>query len=100
MSAAAVIMIRRKRLIRKFREAGATDPGHAVTLESLGERRFWLFDHMVRAGVFLPTRDGRYYMDDQAASEFLDRQRMRALTAAVIGIFVLLALLAFGFFRH
>jgi len=98
MSGGAVIAIRRKRLVRKFREAGATDSAHAVTLESLGERRSWIFDQMVRAGVFGPTRDGRYFMDEQAATEFMHRIRMRAIMAAGIGVLVLLVLWACGFF--
>ena len=39
MSAATVILIRRKRLVARFRDAGATDLKHAVMLESLGEHR-------------------------------------------------------------
>ena len=48
MSAAAVIVIRRKRLARYFRDAGATDLQLAITLTTLGERPCWIFDQMVR----------------------------------------------------
>jgi len=92
MSAAAMIAIRRKRLVKRFREAGATDPEHAVAPEALGERRSWIFDQMVKCGVFLPTRDGRYFMDDRAAVEFLRQRRTRAL---LIGGLLLLGFLLF-----
>ena len=98
MSAAAVITIRRKRLIRRFREAGATDPEHAVTLEALGERRTWIFNQMTKHGVFLPTRDGRFFMDDRAAAAFLRQRQTRALLFIAILVLVLLLLRAFGFF--
>jgi hypothetical protein len=90
MSAAATIAIRRKRLVRRFREAGATDPAHAITPEALGERRSWIFDQMAEQGVFVPTPDGRFFMDDRAAVEFLEERRMRAL---VIGGFLLIVFL-------
>jgi hypothetical protein len=58
MSAAAVVAMRRKRLVRRFREAGATDREHAITLEALGERPTWFFRQMVRVGVFRATPGG------------------------------------------
>lgn len=98
MSAAAVIAIRRKRLVRRFREAGATDPQHAVTLRSLGVRHSWIFEQMARHKVFLTASDGRFYMDERAAEEFLRRHRERALLLG--GAFVLgfLLLWLFGLF--
>lgn len=95
MSAAAVIILRRKRLVRRFHEAGATDPERAATLESLGERPSWLFDQMVRQGVFIATPDGRFFMDEAAASGFLHRRRLRALvwTGLFLLLFVVLWLL-------
>jgi len=98
MSAAAVIAMRRKRLIRRFREAGATDPTHAVSLESVRVRRSWIFNQMENAGVFLPTSDGRYYMDEEAAAEFLHRKRMRALIGSGILLLIFLTLWACGLF--
>ena len=96
MSAAAIIAIRRKRLVKRFREAGATDPQHAVTPEALGERRSWIFDKMTKHGVFLPTQDGRFYMDDRVASEFLRQRRTRALLLGGILLLVFLLLWIFG----
>jgi hypothetical protein len=96
MGAAAVIMTRRKRLIRRFREAGATRPDRAVALETLGERRTWIFNQMVRCGVFLPASDGRFFMDEQAATEFLHRMRMRAIMGAGILLLALLIVWALG----
>ncbi len=91
MSAATIIIIRRKRLVRRFRETGAIDREHAVNLEALGERRSWIFNQMVRHNVFLPAGNDRYFMDERAAVEFLRQRRSRALFMA--GIFALLFLL-------
>jgi hypothetical protein len=96
MSAAAVIAARRKRLVRRFREAGAVDPEHAVTPESLGERRSWIFEQMTRRGVFYLTREGRYFMDDQAAVEFLRERRVRALVIGGIALIAFILLWVSG----
>jgi hypothetical protein len=89
MSAAAVIAIRRRRLIRAFREADATKEDHAVTLEEIGQRRSWIFEQMVKCGVFVRTGGGNYFMDEQAAVKFQTRYRKRALV--FVAVFLLLA---------
>jgi len=97
-SSAATIAIRRKKLIKRFREVGATDPEHAVTLEALGVRRSWIFDQMTEHGVFLPAQDGRYFMDDRAPVEFLRQRRSRTLFLGGLILLVFLLLWAFGLF--
>jgi hypothetical protein len=47
MSAAAVIVTRQNKLIRRFREAGATAPKFARTPEDLGCRNSWIFRRLV-----------------------------------------------------
>ncbi len=93
MSAAAVIALRRKRLIRHFRAAGATDREHAVALDAVGERPTWIFDQMTRSGVFQPTLDGRYFMDEAAAAAFRHRCRVRAFAGAAICLLLFLVFL-------
>jgi len=69
-----------------------------MTLESLGERRSWVFDQMRDAGAFLPTSDGRYFLDPQAATEFLRRKRTRVLIGSAILLALLLIVWACGVF--
>jgi len=96
MSAAAMIAMRRKRLVKKFRQAGATDAEPAVTLGSLRERRSWVFDHMVGNGVFVPVRNGEYFMVERVATEFLYRKRIRALVGSGVLLLLFLVLWACG----
>lgn len=98
MSAAAVIAMRRRRLVRRFREAGAINLEHAVTLEALGERHTWVFDRMMGAGVFLGAPDGRYFMDEAAATEYQHRCRVRAWVGAGVCLLVFLVLWLVGLF--
>lgn len=100
MSAAAVIAIRRKQLIRAFREAGATDPDHAVTLDQLGQRRSWIFDQMAGHGVFLAREGGRYYMDERMAEEFLAVRRKRALIITAVLLLFFVAIWVLGWIKN
>jgi hypothetical protein len=92
---AAVVLLRRKRLIRRFCEAGAVDPQHAVILAEIRERPSWIFRQMERAGAFIRTAEGRYYMDVAAAHEFMASRRKRALILATM-VLVLFALMWLG----
>jgi hypothetical protein len=42
MSAAAVIILRRKKFIRRFAEQGATSPDRAISFADVGMRRSWV----------------------------------------------------------
>ena len=78
------IVIRRNRLLRRFREAGATDPDHAVTFEALGERRSWIFERMAARGVFRANQEGGFYLDERAADFFRQRRMSALLLRAVL----------------
>ena len=99
MSAAAVIALRRKRLIRAFREAGATNRDRAVTLAQVGQRPSWIFDQMARRGVFIAVEGDRYFMSEPAAGEFQAACRNRALIFAGMFLLVFLALLLSGWLK-
>jgi hypothetical protein len=88
MSAAAVIVARQNKLIRRFREAGATAPNFARSPEDLGCRNSWLFRRLVTRGVFVETKPGRYYVDETAADNFVRVRRAKALgmLAIVVGL--------------
>jgi len=92
MSAAAIFIIRRRQLIRRFRELGATDAAHAIAFDRVGRRRSWIFDQMARHGVFLSVDGDRRFMDERAAGEFLTSRRNRALiiTGALLLVFLLI----------
>jgi hypothetical protein len=99
MSTALIVAVERKKLVKLFREAGATDREHAVTLEELGVRHSWMFDQMLHDGVFQATDDGRYFMNDVITVEVLHGKRIWAVVFSVILILLLLMLLSFRLLR-
>lgn len=93
MSAAAVTAIRRKKLIRRFGEKGATCPERAIAFAEVGMRHSWVFDQMVDRGVLVNVGGDRFYLNEQAAQAFLAAQRRRAWTIAAILLIVFLVFL-------
>ena len=91
MSGAAVILLRQKRYIERFKEAGAIDTAHARALDELGCRDSWIFRRMEDKGVFARSSGGRYYVDVDAADKFLrsTRRRVFVITGVLLIIFLL-----------
>jgi hypothetical protein len=93
MSGAAVVVMQ-NRYLRRFGEAGATDPARAVTLEELGCRSSFVFKRMVALGVFVPIDDNRYYMDQSAANAFIRRRRRIAMVfVAVMAVLAIISVI-------
>ena len=88
----AVVVTLQNRLMQRFRDAKATAPQSAITLEDIGCQNSWVFRRMVARGVFIETGEGRYYMDEDAARRFV-RRRWRVMLiflAVIVLLFVLL----------
>lgn len=94
MSAAAVIILRRKKFIRRFAEMGATSPDKAIAFADVGMRCSWVFDQMISRNVFVSVGSDRFYMNEPVAEAFLAAQRRRALvvTAILLGVFLIVLL--------
>jgi hypothetical protein len=72
----------RRRLIARFRDAGAISEATAIPHSGgrLIERR--LFERMRRAGVILDADGGRYWLDEGRAAKWNADRRKRGLVAA------------------
>ena len=83
----------RRRIVRKFEEAGADQPGRACTLEALGVRDTHLTSRLVRAGV-LATADGeRYYLSADGLARWNRRRNAYVLIALALTISILACVL-------
>jgi hypothetical protein len=79
MNSEAYIMIRQNEYMRRFRRAEATDPLRAKPLAELGIKPSRIFRKMEEKAIFLPGRAPEtYYMDTNAAEDFLAARRRRA----------------------
>jgi len=100
MSAGAVIIIRRRHLAKRSRAVGGTNPERAVALAELGERPCWIFDQIVRHGVFVAAGAGCYYLDQRRAVAFFRRKRLQTLTMTAVLLLLILLLWLLGMLGH
>lgn len=99
MSAAAIIMKRRRALVRRFQDLGAVDAAHAITLAAAGVKPSWIFEQMQRRGVFVALPEERFFLDEPGAAAFFGAHRARVLMFAAILLLSFLLLWACGFLR-
>jgi hypothetical protein len=89
------IIIKQNQYVRVFRKAEATDRGRARTLADLGVRETAIFRRMVDKGVFIAAGNGVYYMDENAASDFVAERRKRTFFTLALMLLILLLLWIF-----
>jgi hypothetical protein len=89
MSSEAYIIIKQNEYMKKFRQAGATDPMRALPLPALRIKPDRIFRKMEGQAVFLPGRTPEtFYMDENAAEEFVAARRRRAFYMMLLAIIV------------
>jgi hypothetical protein len=89
------IIIKQNQYMRIFRKAEAVDRGRAKPLDVLGVRETGIFRRMVDKGVFVNAGGNLYYMDPNAAAEFIAARRKRVFILLVLALIALLALFVF-----
>lgn len=88
-----VVALRTRWIQRRFLDAGATAPEHAVPLGTLGVRNFGIaYRILSRHGVIVPFGAG-YYLDLDARARW--RRRRLILAPILIGLVLLAALVSF-----
>lgn len=95
MSAAAVILIRQRRIVDQFLDAGALSEHDAVPAASLGVRQSFAFRRLVRGGVLVEAPGGGYFVNMTAWQARRHRIRMTGLVLLAVfaaGLLVALAI--------
>jgi len=90
------VIIKQNQYLRVFRKAGATDRGRARTLADLGISETHIFRGMADKGVFVASGGDSYYLDENAADEFIAARRKRTFYALVLALLVMLLLWIFN----
>ena len=84
MSGGILIVAKQNRIMRRFREAGATDSESAQTLEEIGCQPSFLFSRFLRYGVLVEASGRRYYMDVEKERAF--RTRRKRIVLLMLGV--------------
>lgn len=89
MSSEAYVIIKQNEYMRKFRNAAALDAKTAKPLAELGIRPDRIFRKMEGKDIFRPGRSPEtYYMDANAAEEFVEARRRRMFYALLLVVVV------------
>ncbi len=97
MSGEAYIIIKQNEYMKKFRNAGALDAKTAKSLDELKVKRDRIFTKMEDKAIFLPGRvPETFYMDGNAAEEFVTARRRRAFYMMLLVVIVAAVLFLIG----
>ena len=89
MSSEAYVIIKQNEYMRKFRNAGATDVSKALPLADLRIKPDRIFRKMRDKDIFRPGRmPESFYIDENAAEEFVAARRRRAYYLMLLVIIV------------
>jgi hypothetical protein len=89
---AAIVAMKRKAIIRAFRDSGATRPDAARTLQEVGLPPSLLTKVLKLRHVLVEVADGRFYLDTRREEETARTRRIIAalLTLALVVVLVVL----------
>jgi hypothetical protein len=89
----AAILAKERRMVSRFRAAGASSPAQARTLDELGISRGIILRRLRERAVIRDAGGQRYYLDEPSWAA-VRRSRRRAIHVAwVIALIVILAVL-------
>ena len=88
---AIFVAMKKRKLIRRFKNSGTTSERNAKTLAVLGINRRLFFNRMLKHGVIIHV-NGKYYLDEQKLSEYNNNRRL-IIIPLIILVLVLLVFL-------
>lgn len=95
-AATNVVVAQRQRIIRRFKESGATAPQRAIDPDTHHIRQSIIFDQLVRDKVLIKVESHHFYLDEARAAEY----RMQRLQMLFIFLIVLaIAIVVYLFMR-
>jgi len=86
MSAGAVLIIRMRRIVQAFRNAGATHPARAVRPADINVKPSFLFQRLVQRGVLVAIGTERYYLDEKTEAHYRRRRQTVALLLLAVAL--------------
>ena len=89
--AATAIIAQRNKIIRRFKQAGATSPDRPIDPATLQIRQSLIFNKLVRDGVLVKVSAHHFYLNESRATEYrTQRQQVVLVVLAVIAIAVII----------
>jgi len=84
----------RSRILRRFKEAGATAPERSIDPATHQIHQTFVFNKLVREGVLVKTRAHQYYLNEERAAQYRE-QRYQNLFILLIVLTIAVAVYLF-----
>ena len=94
-AAAAAVVAKEKRIVRAFRDAGATSADKAVSSADVGVHGRVAFKKLVGHAVLRESGDGRFYLDEQKWQDLCSLRHRMVLIILLLVAIAALALLGY-----
>jgi hypothetical protein len=86
---AAIVVARIRKIVQRFREAGAVSWQTARRPEELNIQKRLLFQRLVQKSVLIDAGDGRYFLHEENYLTYRKNRRSRALFILVIVLLIM-----------
>jgi len=90
MSGVAAVKHKQKKYVEKFKELGALDAEHAISLNEVGITGSYVFDRMVAKKIFIKCNNSKFYLNISAFDSYRKAKQKLGLSILVI-LFLFLA---------
>jgi hypothetical protein len=92
----ALIAIKMRKIIDRFKEHGAVTPERSLPLETIGVSKRLLLRRLIRRGVIIEATPGRYYLNEENLTIFNQNRRAKA---GIVLLLIIVALAIYIFLR-
>lgn len=92
-TAAIAVIAQRNRIIRRFKESGATAPQRAIDPAMHQIRQNMVFNKLVREGVLIKVSAHHFYLNERRASAYRTERQQTTLVVLAIVVVVIAVLL-------
>jgi len=94
MMLAAHALAEERRVVKRLRNAGATNPHTATPLPDLGRIQTKRLRHLIHRDIVHKIEPDRYYLDESAWEDHLSRVRRIGLAMAFVVLVIMVLVLA------
>lgn len=70
--------------MEQFNKLGAVDKEHAVSLDQIDLKNMYVFHQMVKHGVFIKCKNGKYYVNNHKGLQYKSRKPGVSLIVMVL----------------
>jgi len=95
---AAAVMTAERRVVKRLRNAGATNPNTAVPLGDLRHLQRRRLQHLMKHDIVHKIEPDRYYLNESAWEDHVSRQRRIGL--AILFVLLVITVFALAASRH